>query len=355
MNTKRTLGQFFTTGSVWLKPQIIDFIKSSRARIAYDPFAGNGDLLSSVQSYCDLEAAIGLDIDPELPWQTNDSLLHIPSIEDSIVITNPPYMSNYSASRKGLDQKLQKYFAHSSYSDLYLIALDRMLATGQKIVAIIPETFINSKYQQKNLLHSITILEENPFTDTETPVIVACFDNQPKSPHLIKIYKNSTFINSLGYIESLRLKPHGQLPMEFNDPEGWLALRCVDTTDPAKMIHFDFKENIPYDWDHKIKISSRLLTLIALDIPPDDRATFIERCNLYLNQLRQETSDIILSPFKGNMKNGHRRRRLDFMTCRAIIERIHSSMYSAEPNLILPSASPINFERIDHANQQILL
>jgi len=31
----------------------------------------------------------------------------------------------------------------------------------------------------------------------------------------------------------------------------------------------------------------------------------------------------MLSPFKGNMKNGVRRRRLDFQTCRAIIERAY--------------------------------
>lgn len=34
---KVTKGQFFTKASLWLKPQVIDFIKKSKMTIAYDP------------------------------------------------------------------------------------------------------------------------------------------------------------------------------------------------------------------------------------------------------------------------------------------------------------------------------
>ena len=44
-NEKRKLGQYFTKKDLWLKPQILHFIKNSNCTIAYDPFAGNGDLL----------------------------------------------------------------------------------------------------------------------------------------------------------------------------------------------------------------------------------------------------------------------------------------------------------------------
>ena len=46
-------------------------------------------------------------------------------------------------------------------------------------------------------------------------------------------------------------------------------------------------------------------------------------CNKILNDIRNKSHDLILSPFKGNMKNGVRRRRLDFYTCRAIIEKAY--------------------------------
>lgn len=327
MDKKRVLGQFFTKDELWLKPQVLEFIKESNSAVAYDPFAGAGDLLKAAQERCGFSEVVGLDIDDKLTWEHNDSLLNIPHLDNAIIITNPPYISNYSAARKGLTSELAKYFASSKYNDVYLIALDKMIQAQKNVVAIIPETFINSNYDQKNLLSSITILEENPFDDTENPVIVACFDGNFKSLSEVKVYKNDTYVNSLGDIEKLRIKPTGDIDIVFNDPGGWLAVRCVDTTNPANMIRFDFKDNIKYDWENRIKISSRLLTLINIKIEENDKKAFIEKCNDILFEIRRETSDIILSPFKGNMKNGQRRRRLDFMTCRAIIEKAYNDLY----------------------------
>ena len=46
MNSKKVvLGQFFTRNEIWLRPHIKQFIVDSACKIAYDPFAGNGDLL----------------------------------------------------------------------------------------------------------------------------------------------------------------------------------------------------------------------------------------------------------------------------------------------------------------------
>lgn len=340
MNKKRVLGQFFTKDELWLKPQVFDFIHNSNAFIAYDPFAGAGDLLRVAKDKCGFKKIVGLDIDEKLDWKYNDSLIKIPHIENAIILTNPPYISNYSAARKGMAKELTKYFSSSIYSDVYLIALDKMLEAQRNVVAIIPESFINSNYGQKNLLYSVTILEENPFDDTENPVIVACFDGLYKNLSEVKIYKNDTYVNNLSNIESLRIKPRGDILMKFNDPDGWLAVRCVDTTNPNNMITFDFKQNIRYDWANRIKVSSRLLTLIKINIPANDRGTFINKCNEILSELRLKTDDIILSPFKGNMKNGRRRRRLDYSTCRAIIEEAYSALYG------------INHISIDHSKNE---
>lgn len=320
---KVVLGQFYTKDKIWLKPQIIDFIHSAGCRLAYDPFAGAGDLLTAAKMVVDFEDIKGLDIDVNLDWNINDSLASIPHEDNAIIITNPPYISNYSASRKKIGEELEKYFDMTQYDDIYLLALDRMLEAQDYVVAIIPETFINSNYKQKNKLHSITVLEENPFNDTDTPVLVACFDGIEKSFDDIKVYKNSEYINSLGVLDDLRLVPDKTVKLKFNDKDGWLGVRCVDTTNPKDMLKFDFKENIAYDWDSGIKVSSRLLTLIQIDVPTSKRQDFIDCCNSILNQVREETADIILSPFKGNMSDGRRRRRLDFLTCRAIIEKSH--------------------------------
>lgn len=320
---KRILGQYFTKADLWLKKQVIDFIESSKRSVAYDPFAGNGDILNAVTGIGSIKKTLGLDIDKKLGWKYNDSLLNIPFCKDSIIITNPPYLSNYSASRKKLGDGLKKYFNSSMYDDIYLIALDKMLEYNDFVVAIIPETFINSNYKNKFMLNTITILEENPFEDTENPVIVACFDKSYKTLYDVKVYKNEKFVNSLGDIYDMRIIPQNSIKCSFNDVNGWLGVRCVDTTSPDDMLKFDFKENIDYDWDKGIKVSSRLLTLVDININKNKRQVFINACNDILNDIRDKSDDIILSPFKGNMKNGRRRRRLDFYTCRAIMEKAY--------------------------------
>ena len=324
---KRTLGQFFTRGDCWLRPQVKDFISESGTHTAYDPFAGDGCLLRKVQSDIDaIHKVVGLDIDNTLGWAQNDSLVNIPHLDDAIIITNPPYISNYSARRKRISESLEKYFSQTDYDDVYLLALDKMLAAQENVVAIVPETFINSSYRQKSRLRSITILEENPFSDTDTPVVVVCFDARKKGYAEIAVYKDSNYICTLKDVEDARIRPSNTVEMKFNDPQGWLAVRCVDTTNPEDMLRFAFKKDIDYDWEKGIKVSSRLLTLIDIDVPTEKRTDLIVRCNQILNSIRKKSHDIILSPFKGNMKNGVRRRRLDFLTCRAIVEKAYDSI-----------------------------
>lgn len=318
-------GQFFTTEKTWLKKHILDFIYSSKCDVVYDPFAGAGDLLRVAEDI-GFKRTVGLDIDESLKWQYNDSLINIPHKKNAIIITNPPYLSNYSAARKNLINSLKKYFDNSRYDDLYLIALEKMLKAQDYVVAIIPETFINSNFLLKNRLNSITVIEERVFSDTETPVVVACFDGVEKPLSEVGVYKNDTFVNSLGVIEEKRLLPKKKLKIAFNDKSGWLGVRCVDSTDPNEKLRFDYKEKMNYDWDNGIKVSSRLLTLVQVDIPQDKRHAFITECNKILNRARLETEDIIFSPFKGNMKNGVRRRRLDYFTCRAIIEKAYDNV-----------------------------
>jgi hypothetical protein len=153
---KRKLGQFFTKQNYWLRPHIADFIRSTNSKIAYDPFVGSGDLLSAVKplGFSDF---VGLDIDPINGWKYNDSLLNIPKIEKSIIITNPPYLTNYSAKRKKIYSSVSRYFESCHYDDIYQLAIEKSLNNDSGVM-IIPETFINSSFP-KNRLTSITILE----------------------------------------------------------------------------------------------------------------------------------------------------------------------------------------------------
>lgn len=315
---KRQLGQFFTKNEIWLKPSVLEFIRKSKTTIAYDPFAGQGDLLAAAKKLGYKKIA-GLDIDKNLKWKFNDSLVSIPKVPNSIIITNPPYLTNYSAKRKKIYREVAKYFESSGLVDLYQLALQKCLAASDFVVAIIPETFINSSFP-KERLYSITILEENPFDDTDAPVCVVCFDARQKSLNEIKVYKNSHYIEKLGSLNTLRMNPQKHYNIRFNVRNGKIALRAVDMPDPNKPLEFMLKKDLDYDLKG-IKQSSRLITIMDFpEIPNAKIIPFISTCNKLLNQYRRNTFDVTLSPFKGNTSEGIRRRRLDYRTARAIME-----------------------------------
>lgn len=324
-NEKTQLGQYFTKKDIWLKGHVIDFIKKSNCSIAYDPFAGAGDLLNVCSSY-GINETKGLDIDPSLNWELNDSLNKIPHLDNAIIITNPPYLTKYSASRKNINtNKMREYF--EKHTDLYQLAIDKMLEAQDFVVAIVPETYINSSFFEKHLgrVYSVTILTENPFEDTDNPVCVVCFDDIEKTPPQVKVYADEEYLNDYSYYNSLKLTPKNNYSIRFNIKEGKIALRAIDLTTKDKKIRFYEAEKFNYDLS-KIGNSSRLVTIIDLDCSDIDISELVQECNRLLADYRQKTQDVILSPFKGNTKEGKRRRRLDYKTARCIIELAISNL-----------------------------
>ncbi len=314
---KRSLGQFFTKNHFWVKDHILDFIKSTKAEIVLDPFAGAGDLLK-VANELGFSKTVGFDIDKSLSWEFNDSLKNIPKIKNSIIITNPPYLTNYSAKRKKIYDNVKQYFECCRYDDIYQLALEKCMENNDYGIMIIPETFINSTFP-KNRLHSITVIEDLMFNDTETPICVICFDNKIKDYSNIKVFKNDKYVNTLANLEKMRKKPKNNIKMKFNSLDGQIALRAVDTTEPDKLISFMKPKELIYNRT-RIKVSSRLITLIELPIEEENIEEIINNSNEILSDYRLKTDDLLLSPFKGNNKEGRRRRRLDYKTARAIIE-----------------------------------
>ena len=212
---------------------------------------------------------------------------------------------------------MKRYFDICNYDDIYQLAIEKCLVNNFGVM-IIPETFINSKFL-KNRLVSITIIEDMLFNDTENPVCVVCFDNRNKGYEQIKVYKNDKLLGDLDFFEKMRRTPHKNTYIKFNSLIGQIALRAVDTTNPNKSISFMKPEEMDYDLT-TIKHSSRLITLIELKATKKNIEKIIDYSNKMLLDFREKTSDVLLSPFKGNKKNGERRRRLDYLTARAILE-----------------------------------
>lgn len=315
---KTSLGQFQTRGEAWLTPVVLEFIRSRQPAILFDPFAGHGDLLRAARTAVGGKIK-GLDIDPRTGWAHNDSLDHIPKLDDALIVTNPPYLAEHSARRKGVHANVARHYKQRR--DLYQLALDRCQAACPYTVAIVPETIINSAYPKTHFT-SITVLEQNPFDDTDCPVCVVCIDRQIAPPQNgPMLYVGERPILSLAALERARLCSRKDKRIIFNAQSGRIALRAVDLPGGDKPIAFMRREESDYP-SEKIKISSRLITFIELQDVPDSRTdAVIANANCLLATHRKKTADLALSPFKGNTKAGKRRRRLDYRTARAILER----------------------------------
>lgn len=320
---KVSAGAHYTERDCWLQPPVVEFIAAhvgrGRIRCVLDPFAGEGHLLRLIEERFGLTPA-GLDL--HVPkWTHNDSLHTIPAGADALICTNPPYLAKYSARRKGVWQRVATYFENSHHDDLYLLALERMLATGVPVVAIVPETFIASGQFRRHLDRVVVLEQHNPFANTETPVCVACFDPGQLTT-ATRCYKDARFVGTLDACEAaarLVASDATRRRITFNVVDGALALKAVDGTRGDDRIRFLRGSDFAYDTE-MIKVSSRLMTRISVDgLSPSHLDALIESANVLLERIRTHSSDLVLSPFKGNNRSGLRRRRLDYRLARTII------------------------------------
>jgi hypothetical protein len=319
---KVSLGSFYTTKSGWLTDQVRGFLEKALTEsngILLDPFAGDGHLLEAIKADAILgsqvKKASGFDIQGET-WPVNDSLVAIPNPQRATIVTNPPYLANHSAKRKGVDQLVAKYFANSTQKNLYRIALENALAAADYVVAIIPETFLLSSFP-KHRLELAVVIQDSLFGDTDAPALVACFAKQVRDD--AHIFTGHQSIGKLSEILALRETSAPKHRIVFNAPKGRIGLRAVDGSDGKTPIAFVAAIDFDYPSD-SVAVSSRLMTYLEVPEVADDAIPeLIAKANALLSSIRQSSGDLVLAPFKGNDRLGKRRRRLDYALAREIL------------------------------------
>lgn len=314
---KTAAGAFFTRGTSWLTAPVRAFLEEHTAanRHVLDPFAGDGDILGCLHSRYDIESH-GYDLNGSV-WTVNDSLRQVPNPYCSVICTNPPYLAKHSAKRKGLWGDVRQYYER--HYDLYELAIEKCMENAPAGVFIVPETFLHSSFP-KHKLRLASVILDNPFTDTENPVCVACFDGR-NAPLVSKgsIYVGDNYSCHISKIDRASYKTHKDKGVSFNDADGNIALKAIDGTNPEDRIRFEQRDEFYYN-PSKVKVSSRLLTYIKVaGLDKDRSGEFLSLANGILDDLRCNTDDLILSPFKGNNKLGIRRRRLDYALARYIV------------------------------------
>ena len=320
--SKVSLGSFYTTKSAWLTSEVRAFLEKALADsmgLLLDPFAGDGHLLEAIKSDPILgsrvKKATGFDIQGGL-FPVNDSLLEIPNPKRAVIVTNPPYLANHSAKRKGVDQLVARYFATSTQKNLYRIAIEKALESADYVVAIIPETFLLSTFP-KHRLELAVVIQDSLFGDTDAPALVACFTKQPCAD--ARIFTGNQSVGNLSEILALRESTAPKHTIVFNDRNGRIGLRAVDGSDGKTPIAFVAAKDFEYPSD-SVATSSRLMTYLEVPgVADKDIPELISKANALLASIRRRSGDLVLAPFKGNNKAGKRRRRLDYALARRIL------------------------------------
>ena len=318
---KVSTGSYYTREENWLTAPVQKFIAhyAEKGFECLDPFAGEGHILDLISKKFNM-ACHGLDISGQ-QWPLNDSLENIPNPSNAIICTNPPYLASYSAKRKNVWDLVGSYYKNK-YIDLYELAIDKGLEVAPAGVYIIPETFLHSKFNKKNLKLAC-VITNNPFSDTDTPICVACFDsNESRGNTEAKIYLENSYICKLEDLKKDRSHTNkANRAVEFNNANGRIALKAIDGVNANDKIRFCHSQDFYYPRE-KIKHSSRLITYIEIPSLRDEHIpSLLEDLNAELAKIRQKTYDLILSPFKGNNKSGVRRRRLDYRLAKQLILR----------------------------------
>jgi hypothetical protein len=320
--SKVSLGSFYTTKSAWLTTEVRAFLDKALAEsngCLLDPFAGDGHLLEAINSDPVLgkrvKQATGFDIQGDL-FPFNDSLVAIPNPQRAVIVTNPPYLANHSAKRKGVDQLVAKYFANSTQKNLYRIALEKALESADYVVAIIPETFLLSTFP-KHRLELAVVIQDSLFGDTDAPALVACFAKERCAD--AHIFTGNQSIGNLSEILALRESTAPKHTIVFNDRKGRIGLRAVDGSDGKTPIAFVAANDFGYPSD-SVATSSRLMTYLEVPgVADKDIPELISKANALLASIRKRSGDLVLAPFKGNNRAGIRRRRLDYALARRIL------------------------------------
>jgi hypothetical protein len=329
---KVSLGSFYTTQPRWLTDQVRQFLEKALVESngnLLDPFAGDGHLIDAVKADPTLgkhvKQATGFDIQGQM-WPINDSLLEIPNPKHAVILTNPPYLANHSAKRKGIDQLVAKYFASSTQKNLYRIALENALDAADYVVAIIPETFLLSTFP-KHRLELAVVIQDQLFGDTDAPALVACFGKEVRED--ATIFTGNQRIGNLGDILALRESTVPKHKILFNFPAGRIGLRAVDGSNDKSQIAFMPASEFDYS-RNKVVISSRLMTYLDLpELSDVEIGLIIVQANTALSRIREESGDLVLAPFKGNNRAGRRRRRLDYALARRILNEAVSAVQKA--------------------------
>ena len=337
--SKRTLGQFYTTNYDYILKNL--YIPSYVNKVV-EPFAGNGDLLSYIQSFKSVKHVECYDIEPKKDFiKQQDTLLYPPNFDDAFVITNPPYLARNKCSEK-------KYFDLYLTNDLYkcFIKILSNSATCQGGILIVPLNFFSSIRQSDVDLRKIflevfvveilNIFEEQVFDDTSYTICSFQFRRRSKSlspieeeitcnvyPSDKKIYfcldeQNNYTIG--GEIYQLTQNPEIVIERATSSSskevlvKNCIVVKCLDDSSMNKIKLFEVKaaDKEKYiDTTPNLSARSYALLIFKPSVSLERQLELVKRFNEFLDEKREQYNSLFLTNYRES-KGDMARKRISF-------------------------------------------
>lgn len=267
-----------------------------------EPFAGSNNIIHMLSELNLCTESSSYDIAPEADGvKKMDTIKNFPS-GHRVCVTNPPWLTSYSARRRGVE------FVAPKYDNLYKYCLELALANCEHVAFIVPGTFLRTGLFRERL-QTVIFVHGKIFAETDNPACIALFGGRQKST---KIYNDNACLGTLQDLESHMPPASNDARIRFNDPTGQIGLHCIDNT-RGPSIRFCRGSEIA----RTVKRSDRLITRIS--VPHSDPDTLVGKLNKELAATRKSTHDVFFAPFKGLRKDGKYRRRIDYEFVRNLI------------------------------------
>ena len=318
MTTKQKLGQFYTTNYDYILQNL--YIPENITKII-EPFAGNGDLLNYIKDkeYYEIEC---YDIEPKKDYIIKkNTILNPPDINNSFILTNPPYLARNKSTDKELFDKYKTNDLYKCFIEILIIneCLGGILIVPLNFICSIRKNDIDlrKKFISKYNIITLNIFEEQVFEDTSYTICSFQFEKKEQEKEIkvhiypsninfnIKLNKNNNYkiggdIYNLEQNEKYKIDRATKL-YDNKDNFTNILVKCIDDTINNKIglkiiddkIRDKYIDNTP-----KLSARSYAILVIKPKITITQQEKLVELFNNFLNEKRENCNSLFLSNYR---------------------------------------------------------
>ena len=318
MTTKQKLGQFYTTNYDYILQNL--YIPENITKII-EPFAGNGDLLNFIKNKDNYKIEC-YDIEPKKDYIIKkNTILDPPDINNSFILTNPPYLARNKSTDKELFDKYKTNDLYKCFIEILIIneCLGGILIVPLNFICSIRKNDIDlrKKFISKYNIITLNIFEEQVFEDTSYTICSFQFEKKEQEKEIkvhiypsninfnIKLNKNNNYtiggdIYNLEQNEKYKIDRATKL-YDNKDNFTNILVKCIDDTINNKIglkiiddkIRDKYIDNTP-----KLSARSYAILVIKPKITITQQEKLVELFNNFLNEKRENCNSLFLSNYR---------------------------------------------------------